>query len=180
VDRKHLSPEEREEYDALIYKAGYDESGNRRPSGEIGDRMHNLLRDAVKAGHSWARYVIDDDARQGHLSRFKRWDKVRAPMEVNHQSVIVKRSAVMGVKRRDAETGALYHQLALYGEMTWPEVVGVMEASQVRIASERITVGTCTKLLALRLRCPDSSGPTDACTRLGLDMRDYLISEEAA
>jgi hypothetical protein len=180
MDRKHLSPEEREEYDALLREAGYDEAGNRRPSGEIKDHMHELLVDAVKAGRTWAGYVIDDDARDGHLKRFKRWDRVRTLMDVNNQSVIVKRSAVMGVKRRDAETGAIYDQQVLYAEMAWNEVIYVMESAQVRISSDRITVGICTKLLALKLRCPESAGPADACARLGLDMHDYLISEEAA
>jgi hypothetical protein len=179
MDRKHLSPEERAEYDALLYDAGYDEHGDRRPSGEIGDRVHDLLADAVRAGRAWAGYVIDDDARMGHLARFKRWDKVRALIEVNHQSVIVKRSAVMGVKRRDAETGASYDQQVLYAEMSWSEVVYVMESAQVRISSEQITVGTCTKLLALKLRCPESAGPADACVRLGIDMQDYLTEETA-
>jgi hypothetical protein len=180
MDRRMLSTEERAEYDALLYEAGYDETGQRRPSGEIGDRMHRLLADAVQAGRTWAGYVIDDDARTGHVSRFKRWDKVRTPMEVNSQSVIVKRSAVMGVVRRDTETGAAYHQQALYVEMTWGELVGVLEGAQGRIASDRITVGICKKLLALKLRAPESIGPADACGRLGVDMYDYLASEEAA
>lgn len=180
MDRKHLSPEEREEYDALLYEAGYDESGDRRPSSEIGDRMHKLLGDAVQAGRIWAGYVVDDDACAGHLTRFKRWDKGRTLMEVNHQSVIVKRAAVMGVRRRDAETGVIYHQQVIYPEMTWDELVGVMESAQVRIASDRITVGTCTKLLVLKMRCPESVGPADACAQLGIDMQSYLVSEEAA
>lgn len=180
MDRKTLSAEERAEYDALLYEAGYDEYGQRRPSGEIGDRMHRLLVDAVQAGHAWASYVIDDDAQRGHVSRFKRWDKVRTPMQVNHQSVIVKRSAVMGVVRRDVETGAAYHQQALYADMTWSELVGVLEGAQGRIASDRITVGIGKKLLALKLRAPESIGPGDACERLGVDMYSYLASEEAA
>lgn len=180
MDRKHLSAEERAEYDALLYDAGYDERGDRRPSGEIGDRMHDLLTDAVKASRTWAGYVIGDDARAGHLARFKRWDKVRTLMDVNHQSVIVRRSAVMGVKRRDAETGDIYHQQALYAEMAWNEVIYVMESAQVRIASDRITVGICAKFLALKLRCPESTGPADACARLGLDMQDYLTEERAS
>lgn len=180
MDRRMLSVEERAEYDALLYKAGYDGTGNRRPSGEIGDRIHDLLTDALKAGRAWAGYVIGDDARAGHLARFKRWDKVRTLMEVNHQSVIVKRSAVMGVKRRDAETGAVYHQQALYAEMAWSEVIDVMESAQVRIASDRITVGICVKFLALKLRCPDSIGPADACARLGIDMQEYLTEEHAS
>lgn len=180
MDRRMLSTEERAEYDALLYEAGYDTDGQRRPSGEIGDRMHRLLADAVQAGRTWASYVIDDDARRGHVSRFKRWDKVRTPMEVNHQSVIVKRAAVMGVLRRDVETGAAYHQQALYADMTWGELVGVLEGAQGRIASDRITAGICKKLLALKLRAPDSMGPGDACGRLGVDMHSYLASEEAA
>ena len=64
MDRRMLSAEERAEYDALLYEAGYDTDGQRRPSGEIGDRMHRLLADAVQAGRTWAGYVIDDDARR--------------------------------------------------------------------------------------------------------------------
>lgn len=180
MDRKMLSQEEREEYDALLFEAGYDEAGGRRPSGEIGDRMHALLIDAVQAGRPWAGYVIDDDARRGHLARFKRWDKARHILTVNHESVIVPRAAVMGVKRRDPGTGEMVHQQALFAEMSWVELAGVMESAQGRIASDLITVGTCKKLLALALRCPGSSGPTEACERLGLDLHAYLVGDEAA
>lgn len=180
MDWKMLSPEEREEYDALLYEAGYDEVGNRLPSRLIGDRMHTLLADAVQAGRVWASYVIDDDARTGHLSRFKKWDKAKHPINVKHGTVIVPRAAVMGVKRRDPATGAVVHQLALFAEMSWDELVGVLESTQSRIASARITVGMCTKLLALKLRSPESAGPGDACDRLGVDMEDYLVDDEAA
>ncbi|ASU81539.1 hypothetical protein CDO52_00910 [Nocardiopsis gilva YIM 90087] len=180
MDRRHLSAEEREEYDALLHDAGYDEHGQRRPSAEIGERMHELLTDAIRAGRNWARYVVVDDARSGHLKRFKRWDKSRHVVEINHEQVLVPRAAVMGVKRKNAETGAVYHQQALFAEMAWDELVDVMEAAQSRIAAAQITVGTCAKLLALKVRCPDSTGPADACTRLRLDMDAYLRADETA
>jgi hypothetical protein len=180
MDRRMLSAEERAEYDTLLYEAGYDEDGQRRPSGEIGERMQRLLVDATQAGRTWAGYVIDDDACRGHLARFKRWDKARHILTVNHESVIVPRAAVMGVKRRDPETGGVVHQQALFAEMTWAELAGVLESAQGRIASDRITVAICKKLLALALRCPGSEGPADACAQLGMDMQSYLVGDEAA
>lgn len=179
MDRRMLSSEEREEYDALLQQAGYDDAGSRRPSGEIGDHMHELLVDAVRAGRTWAGYVVDDDARTGHLARFKRWDKVRHIIHVEHQSVIVPRAAVMGVKRRNVETGAVYHQQVLFTEMSWDELIGTLDSAHARIASERITVDTCLKLLALKHRAPESLGPQDACDQLGLDMEEYLLEAAA-
>lgn len=180
MDRKMLSAEERAEYDALLYEAGYDETDRRRPSGEIGERMHQLLTDALQAGRVWAGYVIDDDARRGHLARFKRWDKANHVMNVNDGTVIVPRAAVMGIRRRDVETGAIVHQQALFSEMTWDDLIGVLESAQGRIASDRITVGVCKKLLALKLRSPESVGPAEACELLGIDMQGYLVEDEAA
>lgn len=175
-DARHLSPDERARYNELLYAAGYDETGKARPSAEIPDRLHALLLDAVQAHEMWAQYVIDDDTRAGHLKRFTRWNKVRDVVDFSDKSLLVKRSAVMGIRRRRKDTGAPEWRQTSWEDMTWDEVAQVLDAAQARAGSEMVTVAVARKLLHLKSRAPRSTGPADACASLGTSVKDYLAA----
>lgn len=173
-----MSPEERAEYDALMTEAGYDEFGVARPSHEIGDRMTAMLADAVQAQRPWATWVRDSDARAGHLSRWNRWNKTRNPVLVSHDGQLLNRAGAMGI-RRPSIAGGLQHQQVLFHHMTWAEVSQVVEVARQRAKSEQITVSLALRLLDLHMRAPESKGPREACTLLGIDIESYLAAEAA-
>jgi hypothetical protein len=180
VRRKHLSSEERSEFDALFEEAGLDEFGNPRPAHEIKARMRRVLDDAVQAGRTWAQYVLDDALEDGLGKAWKGWNNEQRRMRTLHNGVIVPARAVRGTRRRDPETGQVVHQQSFWLEMSWEGVRQQLGDSRKRIDAERVTESIAARLLELLLDCPDSAGPADACERLGIDMQDYLVSDEAA
>ncbi|MEV8636560.1 hypothetical protein AB0395_33425 [Streptosporangium sp. NPDC051023] len=173
-----LSSEERAEYDALLHEAGYDDNGVQRPAHEIKDRMHKLLQDAVQAGRSWAEYVLDDDVREGHHKRFKRWDRVRQVVTTRYGERVIKRSALMSLRRRDSVSGRTYWQGTFYPDMTREDLLDVINGCEVRISSERITIATARRLVALL----DETGVatvTEALKSRGVELETYLLEESA-
>lgn len=148
MKREMLSESERAEYDALLRDAGYD-GDKRRPSAEVGPRMHELLLDAVQAGREWARWVLTDDANAGHLSRFKRWARTRDVVSTPFGDRVVKRSAAMSVRRTDPETGADFWQPTFWADMTHDDLVAVRTGSRSRIESERIILSIVAALDAI-------------------------------
>ncbi|MGH8996029.1 MAG: hypothetical protein ACRDYB_08390 [Acidimicrobiales bacterium] len=179
MTRDYLSPDEREERDALFIDVGFELDGTRRPSPEIGPRMHHLLEDALQAGRSWAGWMLADDAAAGHLKRWEHWDKARNRVRVmTPAGEIVPRAAVVGVRRRTKDGTSAYYQQALWRELTWSEVEQKLDEARAQLKSARINATTADRLLALRDRLPDSAGPAAACLMLGLDLEAYLAGEQ--
>lgn len=175
---KMLSPEERAEYNDLLSEAGYVD-GAHAPSSEVGQRMHDLLENAARAGRPWAEWVLRDDALAGHLSRFKQWDKAREKQMAFVGGAIVPIAAVRGVKRFD-KTGRRYDQQAFWREMSWDDVRAVLNGSKLRIRAEQITVSVATRLLMLHMEQPDSAGPADACDQAGYEFDAFMAGEVAS
>lgn len=180
MTRYMLSPEEREEYDALLAEAGFDDNKQVRETAEIGGRMRRLLEDAEQAGKSWARWIIEDDQESGHADRFKKWRKARERVRVYdpRSGTLTSRPAAQSVKHRRSD-GHEAHQLTLWREMDWTQLQEMLESSYQRIRSDRINAATAQKLLSLRERAPGTSGPLEACELLGLDFDSYLADAEA-
>lgn len=179
MNHEILTPEERAEYDALLYESGYDDQGNKRPSAEIGPWMHALLENAERAGRSWAGWVIADDVEVGHLSRFKRWDRVRQVVNTRHGDQVVLRSAVMAVQCQNAETGKRYWQDTFWRDMGRAELMDVLLASRVRSESEEITQATAARLLRLL----DETGcalVSEALASIGMTIDEYLTDGRVA
>lgn len=149
MKREILSESERAEYDALMWDAGYDPAGKRRPSSEVGPRVHDLLLDAAKAGRPWATWVLEDDAAAAHLSRFKRWANSRITVTTPVGDRMVKRSAAMSVKRSDPVTGADFWQPTFWADMTHADLLAVQSGARGRIESERITLSIVKALDAI-------------------------------
>ncbi|MBB2914905.1 hypothetical protein FHS43_006217 [Streptosporangium becharense] len=173
-----LSPEERAEYDALLHEAGYDDNGEQRPAHEIKERMHRLLQDAVQAHRTWAGYVLDADVREGHHRRFKGWDRARQVVSTRHGGRVVKRSAVMSLRRRDPDNGRTYWQGTFYPDMTREDLLDVINGSEVRIGSERITIATARRLVAL-LDETGAATVAEALEARGVELETYLLEESA-
>lgn len=178
MKREMLSDTERAEYDALMQDAGYDSQGKRRPSAEVGPRMHELLVDAVKAGRRWATWVLEDDAAAAHLSRFKRWANTRITVTTPVGERLVKRSAAMSVKRTDPTTGADFWQPTFWADMTHDDLVSVRTGARTRIESERITLSIVAALDAI-LTETGCDTVAEALVRKGTTI-DAWLAEAAA
>lgn len=178
MKRKHLSPEERSEYDELFEEAGFDEYGNPIPAAQIKANVRAALEGAEQAGRAWASLVLDDALEDGLLKAWNSWNSEQRKIRTVHNGVLVPVRAIRGTRRRDAETGAVVYQQSFWREMTWEDVRQQLDDSRKRIDAERITESIANRLLSLLLRCPDSVGPADACEGLNVDFEAYIAGEE--
>jgi hypothetical protein len=172
--RNMLSAEERAEYDALVFEAGFDQIGKRRPSHEIGDHFHELLLDAIQAKRPWAQWVMDEDAKAGHIRRFKAWDRTRHPVRTKDGERVVRVSRVQAVRRRDPETEAMFWQDADYEDMTASDLDSVIAGMDSKIAPLVCNRETARSLRTLIESCGTRT-VREALEIRGLSMDEYLL-----
>ena len=174
-----LSQEERDEYDSILYDAGYV-NDKPRPSSEIGPAIVRLLDDAERAGRVWARWVLDDYTATGALAKFRKWSKQRDVVTVAGKSYTVTKPAAVGVRKR-AEDGTTFYQATLWQDMTRDELEQIIARSAKQIESEGQTIAIAKRLLALLGRVPEATTVGEAMATLGLDTEAYLAAlDEAA
>lgn len=177
--RNLLGREERAEYDDLMWNARFYGDGKSRPSHEIAERMHDLLEDAIQAGRQWAQWVMDDDARAGHLRRSKKWDRVRRFIFARDGEKVVKRSAVMAIRRHSPgiqETGWFD---AEWVDMTTDELLQIIAGARHRLESAKEAIATARRLM----RLIDETGAEtvgEALERRGMSIDEYLLLRDAA
>ena len=177
--RNMLSREERAEYDDLMWNARFHGDGKSRPSHEIAERMHDLLEDAIQAGRQWAQWVMDDDARAGHLRRSKKWDRVRRIILTRHGEKIVKRSAVMAVRRRNPEIQETGWFDAEWVDMATDELLQIITGARHRLESAKEAIATARRLL----RLIDETGAEtvgEALKQRGMSIDEYLLLNDTA
>lgn len=176
-----LTPEERGEYESLLYDAGYDDAGKPRPSYEIGRRVVDMLREAAGQAHrEWARWILDDLAVAGGLRRWRTWSKARDVVTVAGKSYTVTKPAAVGVRKRSVD-GRTYYQATLWDDMTREELEQVIARSAKQIDSEGKTIATAKRLLSLMSRIPEASTVAEASAALGITTEAYLAAiDEAA
>lgn len=172
--RSMLSAEERAEYDALVFEAGFDHFGKRRPSHEIGDRFHELLLDAIQAKRTWAQWVMDEDARAGHIRRFKGWDRTRHPVRTRDGEKVVRLSGVQALRRRDPETEAMFWQDTSLEDMTIDDLDSVIEGMSSKMAPLMYNRETARSLRTLVAECGTAT-VGEALRSVGLTMDEYLL-----
>lgn len=177
--RRMLSTEERAEYDALVFEAGFSDQGQRRPSHEIADRFHQLLLDAVQAKRPWAQWVLDEDARAGHLRRFKAWDRIRHPVQTRNGGKVIRLSGIQALRRWDPDAEALFWQDTDYGEMNGQDLDSVIEGMRGKIEPLTHNLNTAQNLRKLVDGEPDGTKVNDALARRGLTIDEYLLGGAA-
>lgn len=175
-----LSPEERDEFDALMYEAGFDEHGKPRPSHEISARVVEMLRTAADQAHRpWARYVLEDMTTSGAMARWRGWSKRREVVTVAGASYVTTKAAAMGVRKQSTE-GHTYYQMTFWADMTRDELRQVIDRSAKEVESERQTIALAGRLLKLLDRAPEAKTVHEAVESLGIDLDEYLGKSEAA
>lgn len=175
---EHMTPDERAEYDALMYEAGYDETGKPRPSAEIGTRILALLDDAADQAHrEWAKSVREDLAASGALARWRKWNKTRTTIEVAGQTYVTTKAATIGIRRTDA-AGRMFFQASFWDDLTRAELEQVIARSAKQIESEGSTIALARRLVALLDRVPEARTVADAARALGMTTSGYLAVVE--
>lgn len=176
----YLSPEERAEFDTLMYEAGFDEHGKPRPSHEIAARVVQMLREAANQAHrAWANYVLEDLTTSGAMARWRSWSKRREVLTVAGESYVVSKAAAVGVRKQSSE-GRTYYQMTFWADMTRDELRQVIDRSAKEVESERQTIALARRLLELLDKAPKANTVAEAAASLGVDVEDYLSGQDAA
>lgn len=177
-----LAPQERAEYEQLLTDAGYDKDNRKRPSGEIAERIHAFLLDAVQAGRPWAQWAIDEDARAGHLKRFTAWEATKRVVHTLDGERIVKRRAVMALRVKDPETGEWFWRGEDLAQMVRGDLEEVMLYAKRRRHSDAILLATAARLLRLldETGADESTRVSTALEQVGMTIDEVLTMPRAA
>jgi hypothetical protein len=177
----HLTPEERDEFDELMYDAGLDSLGKPLPSEVIGERVVASLREAAYQAHRpWAGYLLDDILRAGALEHWKHWHKRREVIQIGEgdasKPVTTTKAAAMGVRRRHADTGRIYHQQTIWDDMDREALEQLVADANKRIGTEQRTIATARRLLTLMDEAPDAATAREAAEAQGTTVAEYLAA----
>ena len=167
-----LSPEEREEYDALLLDATCV-NGQLLPISEASERLHLLLVDAVKAGRTWAEIQLARALNDGLRSETRRYLKRTNTTTETDVLGTHSRPSVYTVPRETA-TGVV-HQPMLFEDMTVNDLNAVISSSERQVRANQQNRQT-----AIRLR--DFLAPTglptlrDALAHHGVSLEEALAT----
>jgi hypothetical protein len=173
INRSGWSPEERAAYDALLAEIVAESND----STERLDLFEHKLNDAVQAHRPWAVEVERACLRSGmgkEISRFQ--DRERAL--VSYDGRVLSLPAVQA--RRVVDDRRVSYQRELIELWTWDQILDKRVEAIKSQTTYSEKVAHYDRLLALRVRAPQSSSPADAARLLGLDLDDYLAPPKAA
>lgn len=179
MTRNIMSPEERAEYDLLMYDAGYDADGKPRPSHEIAERVIRMLREAVDQTHKpWAELILADILTVGARTQWRAWNREREVVTISGKTYTADKPAVMGIRKKDEETRRTYYQQTFWADMTREELAQIIDGSSKRIASERVTIAAARRLLRLLDQVPEARTPQEAADALDVELSNLLADIE--
>jgi hypothetical protein len=168
IDRAAWSPEEREEFEALLAEV----VGASRDSGERLDLMDELVADAIQAHRPWATEVARAARREGYAREIKRHQD-RERVSVSYDGRVLSVPAVQARKVVDS-SGVVTYQRELIELWTWEELREKRKEAvhATRTYSEKIA--HYDRLLMLAELAPDSKTPVDAAKALGVELGEWL------
>lgn len=175
-----LSPEERAEYDALLFDATHDELGEVLPTKEFGPRMRDALAAALAAGREWVQWLMDDDLESAFQRRAKVWLRESETVDVSGgESVIMRKSARMGVRRKIEATGESLFRQIRWEDLTVEDLWQILKSASARRASEAVTIATARRFLDL---CEEQQAQSTraALKASGQSLDDFLVTDEQA
>lgn len=168
IDRALWSPEERDEYEALIAEivnATTDTS-------ERLDLFDDKLIDAVQAHRPWAVDVARSCRRYGLAKEITRFE-ARNRTLVSHDGKLLSLPRVQA-RRVTTATGEQIYQRELIEVWTWEQ----LRAKRAEVLQSQDTYSAklahYDRLLALRDKAPDTGSPAEAAAALGLDLDEWL------
>lgn len=165
---RNWDDDERAEFDLAVemaWRAG-------RNSHERGAEFLRIVRDAEQAQRRWATEVIDSALRDGMWKRLKEHHKAIAPLLVAFAARTYSMSRIGGVARQTA-SGTTFEQLAFI-DMTREELLAKQDEYETTAFAARRDKYLISRLIALLDQEPTALTPSDAATRLGIDIEEYL------
>lgn len=168
IDRAGWSPEERDEYEALLGEI-VEES---RDSRERLDLFEHKLLDAIQAHRPWASEVERACRRFGmgkEISRFEARDRAL----VSYDGRVLNLPAKQARKVIDTE-GSVSYQRELIELWPWDDIAAKRTEALMAQRTYSDKVAHYDRLLALRVMAPDSKTPREAAESLGLDLDEFL------
>lgn len=174
IDRVAWSPEEREEFEALLDEV----VSSSRDTTERLNLADRLLNDAVQAHRPWAAEVQASCRREGLAREIKRHQD-RQRVSVAYDGRILSVPAVQA-RRVVATDGAVSYQRELIELWTWDQLIEKRTEAIRAKATYSDKVAHYDRLLALRVLAPESKSPDDAAQQLGIDLDYWLSGKEAS
>lgn len=169
---KYLSPEEREEYAALLDDAL---NGSRQADMAAIDRMERMVAQADRAGREWPALLYRQWYREGMRAALKEHAKAQSRALVSYQGRLVSKDTRRGVLR-ETDSGQRAFQQVLFDDMSWSEFDEWRSRNADQIAALEINEVMAQKLDALRVLAPKSTGIGDACALLGTTVEAVLAA----
>jgi hypothetical protein len=169
---KYLSPEERAEYAQAI-----DDALNGSQQADVAaiDRLEDYMAQADRAGRQWPGLIYRQLIREGLRGVLKSRAKARSRILVDFRGQLVGKDARRGVLVTGADGREVWQQ-KLFDQMTWDEFDQWERRNDEQITALEINRVMAQKIRALQMLVPDSSGPADACARLGTTLEDVLAA----
>lgn len=168
------SPEERDEYEALLFEV----ISEARQSGERVRLMEAKMADATQAHRAWVQDANRDALRTGYASQIKSYLK-RNRVALSHDGLILSRPRVIGTPKVTGE-GKTFYEQALIELKTFDELRAKRSDYLAQIRAYDANVALIDKLLALADLAPGAGTPAEAALLLDIDIDEYLGGVEAA
>ena len=168
IDRAAWTPEERDEYDALLAEV----VGATKVSADRLDLFEHKLLDAIQAHRPWAREVERACTRAGlakEVARFQARDKAL----VAHDGRVLSVPAVQARRVTDAEGQAGY-QRELIELWSWDAIAAKRLEALKAQRSYDDKIAHYDRLLALRVLAPEAASPAEAAKAAGVQLDDFL------
>lgn len=168
IDRAAWSPEERDEYEALLGEIVAETPDTR----ERLDLFEHKLLDAVQAQRPWANEVDRACRRFGMGKEISRFESRNRAL-VAHDGQVLSLPAVQA-RKVTTSSGEVTYQRELIEVWTWEELAAKRTEALTSAQTYTAKVAHYDRLLALRALAPGAATPADAARMAGVDLDDWL------
>ncbi len=170
---KWMTADERAAWETMLAEAHGDPSNGGKTTKVMAARLHRMLLDAEQAHHQWAASVLEDATVDGLHTILKASLKRQSVVLVSHDGSLVGKATRVGVRRKRAD-GVKVWQQALFHDLTWVELSEWLDGIRTQVGALLVNVDMADRLFQLQELSPESTGPGDACKRLGTTVPEWL------
>lgn len=172
MNARHIHPEARDEYEALMQRVVTEATGTK----DRVDLMLHLIDRMLGTGQDWSEALYETALRTGLRHEIHNYLK-RTRIVVNtRDGREVEKPQVIGVKRLDAESGTWVDTQLPLEVLTFDEIRAKRQEYLTIRAAYDDSVALADKLLALEIMALGARTPEQACRRLGKSLADYLAA----
>lgn len=170
MNKSSWSPEEREDYEALLDSIVSQHSTTHSRGVAFVDALHSALSQKLM----WARDVQREAELQFGENECKDYVK-RNRVAVTYQGKVINKPRAIGVQRVQSSGKAAFEQ-ALFDFFTWDELEAKAAEYLKAIAANKQNLHVVVRLLELREAVPGAINPVQACSTLGTTVEEWLAA----